>query len=127
MESESTSMLKTMKYTQSMTNLSNPKCLSMRTSRAEDHPLYENLTDLQVAKYERFVQDATEKFDDLEYSIPTLRKTCLDPVNLLRFCIARNFKLKAVMKMWLQWVDWRADFRPDTLTKEDIKEVPLSK
>lgn len=31
------------------------------------------------------------------------------------------------MKMWLQWVNWRIDFRPDLITKNDVKDIPLAK
>jgi hypothetical protein len=31
------------------------------------------------------------------------------------------------MKMWLKWVDWRINYRPDKIKKHDIKDSSLTK
>lgn len=27
--------------------------------------------------------------------------------------------------MWLNWVEWYVDYRPDLLTKEEVENIPL--
>lgn len=51
----------------------------------------------------------------------------MDEITLLRFCIARNFKHNAALKMWTNWVDWYMDYRPDLITKDEIRHLPLTK
>ena len=29
--------------------------------------------------------------------------------------------------MWLKWVNWFIDYRPDLITTEDVKDIPLYK
>ena len=91
------------------------------------HPMYQSLTDHQAWIYEKFVEIAENDFEEFNCSIRSIKKKCLDKLNLLRFWIARDFKLEAVIKMWKSWVEWRIEYRPDLLTKEDIKDCPLSK
>ena len=91
------------------------------------HPMYKNLTDYQAWVYEQFVEIAENDFDEFNCPIKSIKKKCLNKLDLLRFCIARDFKLDATIIMWKNWVKWRIEYRPDLLTKQDIKDCPLSK
>jgi len=93
----------------------------------EDHPSYLGLSGSQYLKFKEFKTLAYHEFIILNCTISDIEQVCLDDLNLLRFWIARNFKLNAVMKMWLNWVNWRIEFRPDLLKKNDVKSIPLQK
>jgi hypothetical protein len=92
-----------------------------------DHPLYEDMNEHQITRFEDFKIWAYDAFIDFNWSEFEVQKTCLGQITMLRFCYARNFQLKAVKKMWLKWVNWFIDYRPDLITTEDVKDIPLYK
>lgn len=121
-----TERLSTLSKTQSLKSLSTDKA-SEKFYELEEHPSYQNLTYSQLEKFEEFKEIAREEFLSFNWTNTDIEATCLDDLNLLRFWIARNFKLQKVLKMWLKWVQWRIDYRPDLLRKKDVKGIPLKK
>ncbi|CAI2373700.1 unnamed protein product [Moneuplotes crassus] len=93
----------------------------------KEHPLFYDLSGSDVEKYEIFKETAHECFSNIYCEDPEVQRTCLNDITLLRFCIARNFKHKAVLKMWTKWVDWYMDYRPDLITNQEIRHLPLTK
>lgn len=109
-----------------------PKIKGTKTSRStkrvqsvEDHPLFLNLSNSQVQTFYNFVSMASYEFNDMLISSNSVRRTCLNETNLLRFLKARNFKIQAAMKMWKNWVQWRSEFVFPT--KQDVEFEPIKK
>lgn len=88
----------------------------------ESHPLFLNSSEAQREVYYLFVEKATEEFTSFECDDPIVARKWLNSTTLFRFWIARNFKLSQVMEMWIKWVTWYIDFRPDLISKESILE-----
>jgi ribosomal protein L31 len=117
-------------YTEGSTTLRSTK--SYRNTRLEisvdEHPLYVKMKDSQVKTYDEFVRIANDEFNEISQSVTTtksLKRKCLDELNLLRFLKARNFKIPAALKMWRNWVEWRSEFKFPT--KQDVQYEEMRK
>lgn len=100
---------------------------SNRVKKVEDYFQWDGLKEKQKDMYYDFVKTAKKRWSELGYEDDEVEKTVLNKISLLRFWIARNFKEKKVLDLWLKWVDWRIVYQPHKIKKRDIKHTSFRK
>jgi hypothetical protein len=116
--------LRTISTCSSRNETSRSRNKSCKTVNVEDHDLFKSLTPSQIDKYYAFVDFVNAELKISNFSKKS-QKVYGNSLNCLRFAIARNFKLNPAVKMWRKWTEWYEEFRPDLVTKDEVKEVPL--
>lgn len=92
---------------------------SKRIKRIEQYFQWDSLKEKQRDAYYEFVKMAKQEWNNNGYTDETVEKHVLNRVHLMRFCIAREFKLDKAMALWSKWVQWRLEYQPHKITKAD--------
>lgn len=100
---------------------------SKRIKKIEDYFQWNTLTEEQKDHYYEFVRTAKKLWSNSEYEDDEVEKKVLNKVSLMRFCIARDFKLDKVKKLWESWVEWNIDYQPHWIKWKEIKKTTLNK
>ena len=70
----------------------------------------------QVEAQQKIInQHFTANFKHLEHR----RDFYTNIYTITRFCIARDFKKEKVTEMWVKWVQWYEDFKPDAISEQE--------
>ena len=84
------------------------------------HPL-EGYKAKQIKVFDNFKQKAIDHCAKSEYTEEE-KQSYLDEENLVRVCVAREFKEKNSFNMWLKWVNFRRDYQVENITEESIRK-----
>ena len=100
---------------------------SNRVKRIEDYFQWESITEEQKEMYYEFIGTAKNTWEDNGFNDEEVRKAVLDKIALMRFWIARDFDPKKTFDMWIKWVEWRLDYQPHKIRRNEIKDSTLNK
>lgn len=83
-----------------------------------------DLTPKQHASFISFQKQVQSKAQDIFGKTPEKIPFYTSEDHLIRLLVAREFNEKKAFEMWVKWVDWRLEFKVDSMKESDI-EVEL--
>lgn len=86
------------------------------------------ISNSELAQVEAYQKTINEIFNDKFKHLEHRRDFYTNIQAITRFSIAREFKKEKVIEMWVKWVEWYEDFKPDQIkeSEEIISKIHTS-